>query len=803
MKLTQKIYIFWHIYIDFEKPDLGTSIVERQFELMQSSGLLDACTRVYIGYVSILPFSFTFIEHPKVEIIRHETFGQEGVTSCALKEYCDASEENLNIMYLHNRGGSRENNPASEDWTRMMEFFVIERWKYAMSTLESHFTCGCEMYSMQNRLTSESVYHYSGNFWWSQSAYIKQLPCPSFEDRYNQSELWILQPAGKTIDESHFAVLHRTSPLKYKPGRVDIYVDRYPRKFYANGSELPEFPLTTTEFTYAIWNCDDKHLLDSAVQRARQAHVLRLDASKMNCQKGYMHMVQLGWYYGVTHSYEESMYWFQNAERVAFRFDTSNQWSLYQRLLVPMIASSETEEYCTIKKLLSNLDDMLTNIHFRCIQNPLIFDRSFFYAYLDVNPKTVLEKYANLQMKVFPQIVRQEKVPNRIQLPQPPQRIRIGIVSKSLLPQERVLGRTIHASSISTSFYGTFLGLDPLKFDVRFIYVGKSASVQVDSGHLLLPEIKTLEEIRLAQHHISQMNLHILVYIDVHIHTMLNYLMFSRLATVQVCTHGHPVTSGMPRDLIDYYVSWEAAEIPNAQAHYTEKLVLIPKDVVWEYYVPRNTQLNVSELTGIAWGTVTRDDLKRELSHSLDISKRWYFCAQASFKYHHSFICAVKEILDRDPNGIFIMITVPRELFSCETRLQSHFSEYSERIVVVQKMNHHTMMAMYMNCDVALDSFFFGGDTTTREALEIGTPVVTLPSRYLGGRWSYAYYTIIGITGLIAKDRDEYVQIALKTAREGSHELRADIRKRAQKLFYSKDAFAAWGHVFASMVSST
>ena len=50
-------------------------------------------------------------------------------------------------------------------------------------------------------------------------------------------------------------------------------------------------------------------------------------------------------------------------------------------------------------------------------------------------------------------------------------------------------------------------------------------------------------------------------------------------------------------------------------------------------------------------------------------------------------------------------------------------------------------MAMYNLCDVVLDSFFFGGDTTSREAFETGAIVVTLPSPYLGGRWTQAYYT--------------------------------------------------------------
>ena len=50
----------------------------------------------------------------------------------------------------------------------------------------------------------------------------------------------------------------------------------------------------------------------------------------------------------------------------------------------------------------------------------------------------------------------------------------------------------------------------------------------------------------------------------------LNFLMYTKVAPKQVCTHGHPVTTGLPRELMNYYISWEAAEIDDAQNHYTK-----------------------------------------------------------------------------------------------------------------------------------------------------------------------------------------------------------------------------------------
>ena len=107
------------------------------------------------------------------------------------------------------------------------------------------------------------------------------------------------------------------------------------------------------------------------------------------------------------------------------------------------------------------------------------------------------------------------------------------------------------------------------------------------------------------------------------------------------------------------------------------------------------------------------------------------------------------------------------------------------------------MMAMYNVIDVSLDSFFFGGDTTTREAFEIGTPIVTLPHKYLGSRWTYAYYTYMGVLDLIAKDPIDYINIAVNVATNKSYakDISNKIKKNSHKIFNSKDASKAWGNV--------
>ena len=58
-----------------------------------------------------------------------------------------------------------------------------------------------------------------------------------------------------------------------------------------------------------------------------------------------------------------------------------------------------------------------------------------------------------------------------------------------------------------------------------------------------------------------------------------------RLAPVQATSWGHPTTSGLPS--IDYFLSSELMEPPNADEHYTEHLIRLPNLSI--YYTPPAT----------------------------------------------------------------------------------------------------------------------------------------------------------------------------------------------------------------------
>lgn len=140
-----------------------------------------------------------------------------------------------------------------------------------------------------------------------------------------------------------------------------------------------------------------------------------------------------------------------------------------------------------------------------------------------------------------------------------------------------------------------------------------------------------------------------------------------------------------------------------------------------------------------------------------------YFCAQAPFKFHFTFDKILRQILRQDSNAVIVLIELGGTLQNLHTRITSRLSSRvnMSRVVFVPRMKHHHLMAMYLLADVVLDSVYFGGDTTSREAFETGAPVITLPHKTIGQRWTQAYYRVMGIEDYIATSPDHYVELAV------------------------------------------
>jgi predicted O-linked N-acetylglucosamine transferase (SPINDLY family) len=87
---------------------------------------------------------------------------------------------------------------------------------------------------------------------------------------------------------------------------------------------------------------------------------------------------------------------------------------------------------------------------------------------------------------------------------------------------------------------------------------------------------------------------------------------------------------------------------------------------------------------------------------------------------------------------------------------------------------------LYRQIDIALDTFPYGGGTTTCDALWMGVPVVSLVGKTAVGRGGLSILSNVGLPELAARSEDEYVRIASDLASDLPRlsDLRSTLRQR-------------------------
>jgi hypothetical protein len=92
--------------------------------------------------------------------------------------------DNFNVLYLHTKGVTRINVNV-DDWVKYMIHFNVHKYKTCMEYLTTH-----EYDTVGVNLSTTPSTHYSGNFWWAKSSYLKKLKRCEYE-HYNSPEFWL------------------------------------------------------------------------------------------------------------------------------------------------------------------------------------------------------------------------------------------------------------------------------------------------------------------------------------------------------------------------------------------------------------------------------------------------------------------------------------------------------------------------------------------------------------------------------------------------------------------------------------
>lgn len=266
---------------------------------------------------------------------------------------------------------------------------------------------------------------------------------------------------------------------------------------------------------------------------------------------------------------------------------------------------------------------------------------------------------------------------------------------------------------------------------------------------------------------IASQKLDILFYADIGMEPYTYFLAYSRLAPVQCTTWGHAVTTGIPN--IDYYLTCDTFEPQGAESHYSEQLVRL--SAAPTFYPRLRLAQTDKGLKSFAWNR----------------TKNSYFCPQVLFKFHPDFDELLGGILREDPEGEIILLECRHQswLNLIMQRLNKALPDVADRIKVLPYPGTTSYLNMIETCDVMLDTYHYGGGSTSLQGLGRGTPIVTLPGNFQRGRHTYSYYRAMGMMDCVAHNKENYIKLASRIGRDKDYRnsLSEQIRNRSEVLF--------------------
>ena len=263
-----------------------------------------------------------------------------------------------------------------------------------------------------------------------------------------------------------------------------------------------------------------------------------------------------------------------------------------------------------------------------------------------------------------------------------------------------------------------------------------------------------------------------------------------RLARVQVCAWGHPVTSGLPT--IDAYLSCSTMEPPNAQDHYRERLVLLPGIGTRYASPPTPLPMSAGEL-GIPAG------------------RTLYLVPQALYKLHPDCDRILVDIVRRDPSALFVLFELksPSPALFVRDRLHRALREVvadpQRHLLWIPECDRSDYLRVNSACAVMIDTLHWSGGNATLDALRSGLPVVTCPGEFMRSRQSAAMLRMVGCDELIATSPIHLAEIAVSVAHDQQRrdDVVARIRSNLDSLVNSDAALGALYTALRELVAAT
>lgn len=435
-----------------------------------------------------------------------------------------------------------------------------------------------------------------------------------------------------------------------------------------------------------------------------------------------------------------------NARRA--RPDLGDSWDLRDALMFPPVMQSREQ----IAADRSRCEDMIDRMLSREINlNWAVRAQTFFFAYHGLNNTALLGKIGTLLSR----LASLRFVAPHVDAPPPGGRYRIGFISANFIsghPVAKAANELILRLSERAEIEIHIIALQPANQKIGLDLAGRNVRLTV-IGETFIDNIRK---------RVASLELDVLLYSDIGMDPLTCFLAHARLARAQCVMGGHPETTGIPN--MDYFISHAFMEPEGAQAHYTERLILLRKGMF--------------PITRPLW----QESIKRREDFGFSKSDRLYFCPMMLQKIHPEFDRIIREILDKDPlaHVIFpqdgdlgvhwrrLLEARQASVFTAEQRARIGFVPWQD--------NLGDFVALLRSVDVVLDSIHFGCGTTALVAIAAGVPIVTLPCEFMRGRVAASFFQHLGVCESVAESVDDYIAKAVEFA--GNPAWRNDIGRR-------------------------
>jgi predicted O-linked N-acetylglucosamine transferase (SPINDLY family) len=392
----------------------------------------------------------------------------------------------------------------------------------------------------------------------------------------------------------------------------------------------------------------------------------------------------------------------------------------------------------------------------------------FYLPYQGFDDRELQTLYGSLVCKIMTAKYATPDLPNP---PGPHEPIRLGIVS----------GFFRQHSNWKIPVKGWLKELDRDRFQVSGYYTGGERDGETAAAAALCTRFLqgplSLDDWRRA---ILDDAPHVLIFPEIGMDKVSAQLAAQRLAAVQCCSWGHPVTTGFPT--IDYFISSDLMEPIGAADHYSERLIRLPNLSI--YYEPAD-----APAVGI-------DRAQLGLRANAVV----YWCCQSLPKYLPQFDGVFARIAAEVRNCQFTFIEFAggkgvTEMF--RARLARAFKEVGlnagDHCIFLPRLAPDRFVAAIGQCDVVLDSIGWSGCNSILESLVHNLPIVTFAGEMMRGRHTAAILEMMDVRETTAQTIDEYVSIASLLGRNMTKrtELSAQIANQKHRVYRDRDCIIA------------